>query len=296
VSPVPVRVSTIIPTVSRPSLARAVDSALAQDLEGHEVIVVNDSGAALPPAAWMASARVRVLATDRRERSVARNAGAAAAAGRFLHFLDDDDHLLPGGLAALLEAALARGAVWVYGGLQRMDDQGRPLSIDHPTVRGNIMVELVGGDALHPSPSLIGAAEFARAGGFDPGLSMCEDRDLEVRLAMQHDVARCDRVVACVRVGATGASTSDWSRMTRNSRLVRERALDQPGALARLLDSAGGESYRRGRVVRAYALSLLQQAAAGRLAVAARRLAPMVRMAAYHPVHRSFWAGLRTRA
>ncbi len=85
--------STIIPTVGRDSLARAVNSVLDQDFarEDFEVIVVNDTGEPLPDADWQHSDRVTLVTNYRHERSVARNTGAAMAAGRYLHFLDDDD-------------------------------------------------------------------------------------------------------------------------------------------------------------------------------------------------------------
>jgi len=71
--------STIIPTISRPTLARAVQSVLEQDFTAadFEVIVVNDSGKPLPADERQKSKRVHVLETNRRERSMARNIGAA---------------------------------------------------------------------------------------------------------------------------------------------------------------------------------------------------------------------------
>src|SRR5215467_1378107 len=89
--------STIIPTVGRRSLARAVSSVLSQtfDKDDFEVIVVNDSGSPLIKAEWQSSPRVSIVNTNRRERSVARNTGAALAKGKYLHFLDDDDWLFP---------------------------------------------------------------------------------------------------------------------------------------------------------------------------------------------------------
>jgi len=93
--------STIIPTVDRPTFARAVQSVLEQDFTTvFQVINVNDFGSPLPEAEWQHSARVRVVDTDFREHSVARNMGAAIAKGRCLHFLDDD-MFLPDALNAL---------------------------------------------------------------------------------------------------------------------------------------------------------------------------------------------------
>ena len=80
--------STIIPTVNRPTLSRAVHSVLNQefDRDDFEVIVVNDSGKQLPDAEWQKSDQVRVINTNRCKLSVARNTGAAIAKGRYLHF------------------------------------------------------------------------------------------------------------------------------------------------------------------------------------------------------------------
>src|SRR5687768_15800872 len=60
--------STIIPTIGRTSLNRAVMSVLDQefDRQDFEVIVVNDSGHSLPDANWMRSERVRMIETNRR--------------------------------------------------------------------------------------------------------------------------------------------------------------------------------------------------------------------------------------
>ena len=80
--------STIIPTIGRGSLSRAVESVLQQDFDRDEfeVIVVNDSGKPLPHQAWMDSKHVSLLHTNRLNRSVARNTGAAVARGKYLHF------------------------------------------------------------------------------------------------------------------------------------------------------------------------------------------------------------------
>ncbi len=75
--------STIVPTIGRPSVARAVQSVLDQPLPtgDFEIIVVNDSGQPLPAGSWQASPRVRLIHTNRRCQSVASNTGAALARG-----------------------------------------------------------------------------------------------------------------------------------------------------------------------------------------------------------------------
>ena len=104
--------STVIPTIGRPTLARSVDSVLGQSFTANnfEVILINDSGQPLPPAGWQRSERVRIINTNRHNRSVARNTGAAIARGRYLHFLDDDDWMLPDAFESLWELASASQA------------------------------------------------------------------------------------------------------------------------------------------------------------------------------------------
>ena len=109
-------ITTIIPTIGRDSLTQVVESALAQVLPVQaDVIVVNDSGDDLHPAAWHADPRVRIVSSNRGGRSAARNLGAASARGGYLHFLDDDDWLIPGGLAHLVQMAQREQHLWIYG-------------------------------------------------------------------------------------------------------------------------------------------------------------------------------------
>ena len=129
--------STIIPTINRSSLSRTVYSVLEQNftVEDFEVIVVNDSGKPLPDMEWQHSERVHILNTNRRERSVARNAGAAIAKGRYLHFLDDDDILLSGALDALWRLDQEHSdAVWLYGSYRSVDNLGNLVEEFYPEV------------------------------------------------------------------------------------------------------------------------------------------------------------------
>jgi glycosyltransferase involved in cell wall biosynthesis len=284
--------STIIPTINRPSLERAVKSALDQDLAPglHEIIVVNDSGKPLPEVAWLQSPWVTVVNTNRCERSIACNVGAAVALGKYLKILHDDDYLLPGALRALTTVAERSGWVWVYGALNRVDNEDRFLSVDRPQVQGNLLAELIGGECLHPGASLIRRDAFLQAGGFDAQLKVREDYDLECRLALGHDFGRTDTLVVGVRIGRVG-STTQWERVTYEHRLVREKLLNTAGALARLLDAIQGDRFTRGRISRTYLYSLVLNVLAGRLFTAGSRLVALVRLAGLAWVWPDFWRG-----
>lgn len=183
--------STVIPTIGRPTLARAVQSVLDQDFDADdfEVIVVNDSGKPLPEEEWQKSSQVRVIETQRRERSVARNTGAAVARGKYLHFLDDDDILLPGALKAFWELSNKNpDADWLYGSWRTVDNAGEQVDEFQPGLTGNIFALLVSGEGLPLQASLLKTTSFFMAGGYDPmpTLTGVEDRDVGRRLALMH--------------------------------------------------------------------------------------------------------------
>ncbi len=247
--------STIVPTVGRPSLARAVQSVLDQSgpFGDFEVIVVSDTGQPLPAGDWQASPHVRLINVEGRGQSAARNAGAAIARGQYLHFLDDDDWLLPCALGALWELSQrAPNADWLHGGVRLVDQDGTALREFNPGLNGNAFTQLVAGVWLLPIAALIRAEAFFAAGGFHPLLSICEEIDLGRQVTRIGYVACTPVVVACKLNGAGWVtSNSSYSQSPEANRWSRDRALAAPGAFGRLLGSAG-TPYWRGRMLQAY--------------------------------------------
>jgi glycosyltransferase involved in cell wall biosynthesis len=267
--------STIIPTINRPTLSRAVQSVLDQDFnaDDFEVIVVNDSGKPLSEAAWQGSRCVRVINTNRRERSVARNTGAAIANGEYLHFLDDDDLLLPGALNAFWELSRKDAeADWLYGSWRVVDNVGSTIDEFHPGLTGNIFALLIAGEGLPLQASLLKTKSFFSAGGYDPtpSLTGVEDRDIGRRIAFLGNIAYTPVIVAQVRIGEEGSSTN-WKAIAEGDRWGREKALQAQGALSRIRNSAHS-SYRCGRASRAYLASMAWNLRRRNLLVATDRL------------------------
>jgi glycosyltransferase involved in cell wall biosynthesis len=103
------QVSVVIPTFGRPELVcRAVRGVLAQTFADIEVIVVvdGDDPATRQALGQIGDDRLRAIQQpEKRGASAARNAGADAASGEWVAFLDDDDEWLPEKLASQLAAA-----------------------------------------------------------------------------------------------------------------------------------------------------------------------------------------------
>lgn len=257
--------STIIPTIGRPTLSRAVYSVLNQrfEEEGFEVIVINDSGKPLLEDPWRKSEKVRVLNTIKRERSVARNTGAAVARGQYLHFLDDDDWILPGAFEKFWELAKSTDASWLYGGYRLVDSAQKLINEFYPDETGNCFIRLTAGEWLPLQASLISANSFFAVGGFSSLESLLggdEDVDLARKLALRYEFAGVQEIVATIGFGLDD-STTNYSNLREQSRQSREKTLNARNAFSRLMDSADTRtndvSYWHGRVFWTYLTSAI---------------------------------------
>jgi glycosyltransferase involved in cell wall biosynthesis len=301
--------STIIPTVGRPSLDRAVLSVLNQEGSGaadFEVIVVNDSGRPLPEADWRQSPQVRLIETNRRNRSVARNAGAAIANGRYLHFLDDDDYLLPHAFRALRQVAQENpDAAWLYGGYKLVDREEAPLETCHPDEQGNCAVRFAIGEWLPLQISLIRTDAFFAVGGFASLESLLggdEDVDLSRQISLTHDIAGTPEPLGVILFGHAGNTTTNYATLRQQSRISREKMLAAPGAARRMLESARSRfayvNYWQGRVVWCYLASVYWNARHGRPLTAVSRLLSssyFFAQSGRHIFSRYFWRGAAGR-
>ena len=111
-------VSIVIPAYrAQGTIARVVESVLAQTRSDWEAIVVSDDGtdyADALSATGITDERLRFVTTGRVGSGChrARNTGLAAARGDFIAALDADDLILPGHLETLLPIATTSGAAF----------------------------------------------------------------------------------------------------------------------------------------------------------------------------------------
>jgi len=288
--------STIIPTVGRSTLSRAVLSVLNQNflLDNFEIIVVNDSGQPLPEESWQISERVHIINTNRRERSIARNTGAAVAKGTYLHFLDDDDWLLPGALEEFWKLAQLNKGAWLYGSTHLVDRKGNPLIQLHHKINGNGFIQVMAGEWIPLQVSIVRSESFFEVGGFNPLVSGPEDIDLCRKIALKNDFVYTDTAIACIAWGQEGSTTNPDAH-PEMSRWARENILNDQGVFSRMRKSATS-SYWHGRIMRAYLTSLIWNLQRRQIFVAVSRgvfaLGGFL-LALHHATSRSYWQAVK---
>ena len=214
-------VSVIIPTKDRESfLARAVLSVLSQTLEDLEIIVVNDGGSEVARMLRGLDSRGRITSIDlpvSRERSAARNAGAAIARGTYLCWLDDDDFWDADHLESLVGFLESTGEAVVYGDARRhvevLDENAadvtyRPERMEAMPLPDFQRDSLFVGNFI-PVNCIVHRREcFDLAGGFDETLSTHEDWDLWLRISQHFHVHHVARATANISWREDGSTTT----------------------------------------------------------------------------------------
>ncbi|WP_037708616.1 glycosyltransferase family 2 protein [Streptomyces griseus] len=188
----PPRASVVVATRERPaSLARALDSLLAQDHPDHELIVVDNAPRTTATRDLVTGGRyarhgVRYVREDRPGLAAAHNAGVAAAGGEVLAFTDDDviadprwlsalaapfaadpglgcvtGLILPARLATPAQVLLESHGGFAKGFAPRLYDPARPPA-DEP------LFPFTAGSFGSGANMAFRASALRRAGGFDP--------------------------------------------------------------------------------------------------------------------------------
>ena len=169
------RVSVVVNTYNRSTqVGAAIDSVLSQSGVDLELVVVDDGSTDDTQAvlAGVSDVRMRWLRQDNRGLSWARTVGAREAQGEWLLFLDDDDRLHEGALAALLGAATAPSCRVVVGGVTTVDTNGQTLQQSTPTSLDDVLA----------GTFLIGRTLYDEVGGYLAGLPSSHQTELFLRV------------------------------------------------------------------------------------------------------------------
>jgi glycosyltransferase involved in cell wall biosynthesis len=187
-NPVDPLVSVVIPAFNRERvIGKAIKSVLAQTFQDFEIIVVDDGSRdeTAKNAIKLACSepRVRVIRFETNQGAqAARNAGARAARGKWLSFLDSDDEWLPRSLEMRLRVAAVENVEVVHSDCYILRKDKPQELFNVPALRGEIYSELLS----YPGPMfqamLMSANAFRQIGGLDETIVAYQEWETAVRL------------------------------------------------------------------------------------------------------------------
>lgn len=167
-------VSVVVPAYeAEPHLAATLESALAQDWEHFEIIVVDDGSRDRTAEIACSYVGVRCLRRENGGAAAARNTGLEAAHGAFVANLDADDLLPPNRLRVQAEYLVANPEVGCVFGRQEWIDP--PPWLGRDPIYGEL-------DGIPLTSSMIRRDVLVELGGYDESYERGEDMDLLVRM------------------------------------------------------------------------------------------------------------------
>lgn len=183
----PPAVTVVLNTFNRATVVtRAIDSVLAQTVTDLELVVVDDGSTDGTEAVVTAvgDPRLRYVRRENGGLAAARNTGLAAACGKHVAFMDDDDQLRPTWLARLL-GPIGEGAAVVTCGtdVRSPDGTGR---VRLPAPLGPAFEDVTG--LFLPGTFVVRRDVLSAVGGYLEGLRCSEQTELALRV-VPHCVA-----------------------------------------------------------------------------------------------------------
>ncbi len=180
-------ISAVIPVFNGEKFVQETIDSLQATPEVTEIIVVDDGSTdASTSVVEHNFPNVQLIRQRNKRVSAARNKGWQLAQNSTILFLDQDDRVIPTGLAELSDAMSADTSVdFVYGDYVQIDeDGGSPVRIQQPNVTEDPIAGLVKKNCSSTVCCLFRKELLEQVGGFDEDMIGCEDWDLYLRLAL----------------------------------------------------------------------------------------------------------------
>lgn len=223
-------ISVILPVHNRADvLPRAIESVLAQEFTGFELIVVDDGSSDDSPkiAEGYDDPRIRLIRLDRnRGGNAARNAGLRAARAPLIAFLDSDDRYLPNKLSFVVaEFGRRPGLDLLVDSFIKVQPPGARKA---EVVRRNPVIDdrelfrtaLFTRQLWKATPAITVRREAALKAPFDETLRRLQDFDFLIRVSQFANCASTDEVLWVKYWDAAAISAQD-NMISANVELVR---------------------------------------------------------------------------
>ncbi len=207
-------VSVIIPAYNRVStIARAIESVLAQSYRAKEIIVVDDGSNDATSEVVKMYPEVNLLRQKNMGVSSARNNGVMMADSEWIAFLDSDDEWrydkLEKQVAFHQQNPTCKASYtdekWIRNGVH--------VSLPHKFAKGwgDLYERSLKQCIIAPSSVMMARKVFDELGGFDERLEVCEDYDLWLRMMQKHEICLINEALI-IKHGGHGdqLSTKHW--------------------------------------------------------------------------------------
>lgn len=231
----PITVSVIIPCFNAARwISETIESVLAQRINNIEIIVVDDGStddsAAIVEGKFPGAKLIR---TNNRGPSSARNTGTAAASGEFIQYLDADDLLANEKLNIQIEKLNRIGADIAYGAWQMLVRQANGEFVNGEVITRKIhnpAIDLLTGkgwNAIHAY--LYRRSILEKFGGWDESLPVIQDAKFTLDCALNGGTfAFCEGIMAYYRLhGSDSVSRRDPIGFLRDSLRITNQVQHQ---------------------------------------------------------------------
>lgn len=221
---VPPTISVIIPSYNSATFLReTLHSVLAQVPPPHEVLV-QDGGSRDGTVDILRSVdRVTWVSEPDQGQSDALNKALARASGDIVLWLNADDLILPGALAAASTAfAQDRDLAFAYGDFDIIDQAGAPMRSyrSSPYSWGRVYAR---GCYIFSGSLFVRRRTLLEIGGYDTSLTACMDLDLLLRLDAAGRSTHLGRTIAQFRMHGNNKSSTIGLAFLREGFQLRRR-------------------------------------------------------------------------
>ncbi len=200
-------VTTVITSYNKgPWLGEAIDSALLQEIDHHEIIVIDDgSQDNSRQVAESYGNKIRYVHQENAGQVAAKNRGIELSTGNFIAFLDGDDRWLPTKLAKQLEKFESDPEVGVVytDRLKFREDQIVLASnkLGHTPREGHVTEFLIYDMFVPFSTSMVRKSFLDQAGWMSLDCPIAPDYDLWLRMSLVCKFAYVDEILMEYRTG-----------------------------------------------------------------------------------------------
>jgi glycosyltransferase involved in cell wall biosynthesis len=274
---VPGMITTVITSFNKgPYLAEAIESALRQDYQPHEVIVIDDGSTdGTAEVGRSFGDRIRYIYQPNRGQCNAKNRGIVEARGEYVAFLDGDDRWRKGKLTkqARLFRDNPRLAV-VYTDRTKFEGDRIVVpnnrALRHRPFRGMVLDHLIVDNFVPFSSALVRRECLIDVGMLDEDVPVAPDYDLWLRLARKYEFDFIDEILLDYRLGIDSIGRRVGNKFQHGMRIQRrfvDRFYNGKYPNGRVIAKATARKYaglgdamlsgaRRGEALKAYLLAL----------------------------------------